>query len=103
MITRTHLRFNYAQLQNAKAQIDRYYDSIENLEIAMTELVNLLEEQESEAISRLLERISDVKIEADGKKAFLSDLSNIIGKQAKNQLKRDRMEQNRDSIASKKI
>jgi hypothetical protein len=77
---RTDLKLNYMELENVKVQIDRFHDAIDDIEVTLTELENLLQEQESEAIYKLTERVGGVKTTMDSNKAALSDLSNIVGR-----------------------
>ena len=48
---RTDLTINFSQLEDLKARVESYKKAVENLEDSVNNLADLLEEQESEAIS----------------------------------------------------
>ena len=75
----TDIRIHYSTLDWVKSEIDRYHDAIDEVEISMLELEDLLHEQESEAIIRLLDEVESVKITMGRKKAALQDASVVIG------------------------
>lgn len=74
----TDIRINYSALESVRIQIDIYHDAIDEVETSMLELEDLLQEQESEAITELINQMESVKITMTRKKAALQDASSII-------------------------
>jgi hypothetical protein len=75
---RTDLRVNYAGLDFIKSQLMDYHDILEDVESAVENLNNLLLEQESEAVEKLVERIADARVDMSATKAALEALGDIV-------------------------
>ena len=75
---RIDLKLNYGQLEAVSARIYAYYDVLDTLEQELKQLKDFLEEQESEAVIKLLEKMDNVKIKADDKKTTLEQLGKIV-------------------------
>jgi cell division protein ZapA (FtsZ GTPase activity inhibitor) len=75
---RTDLRLVYSELEKVSERISSYYTAIEEVEIAVADMRSFLEEQESEAITKLKEKLDSVTIDMADKKSMLEALGNIL-------------------------
>jgi cell division protein ZapA (FtsZ GTPase activity inhibitor) len=75
---RTDLRLVYSELEKVSERISSYYTAIEEVEIAVEDMRSFLEEQESEAITKLKEKLDSVTIDMADKKSMLEALRNIL-------------------------
>jgi cell division protein ZapA (FtsZ GTPase activity inhibitor) len=75
---RTDLRLVYSELEKVSERISDYYRAIEEVEIAVEDMRSFLEEQESEAITKLKEKLDSVTIDMADKKSMLEALGNIL-------------------------
>jgi cell division protein ZapA (FtsZ GTPase activity inhibitor) len=75
---RTDLRLVYSELEKVSERISSYYTAIEEVEIAVSDMRSFLEEQESEAITKLKEKLDSVTIDMADKKSMLEALGNIL-------------------------
>jgi cell division protein ZapA (FtsZ GTPase activity inhibitor) len=75
---RTDLRLVYSELEKVSERISDYYRAIEEVEVAVEDMRSFLEEQESEAITKLKEKLDSVTIDMADKKSMLEALGNIL-------------------------
>ena len=75
---RTDLKLNYGVLDAVSARIKAYHDAIEDMDQALEELKGVLENQESEAVEKLLEKIGSTTTNLEGKKTTLKQLKDIL-------------------------
>jgi cell division protein ZapA (FtsZ GTPase activity inhibitor) len=75
---RTDLRLVYSELEKVSERISDYYRAIEEVEIAVEDMRSFLEEQKSEAITKLKEKLDSVTIDMADKKSMLEALGNIL-------------------------
>ena len=75
---RTDLKLNYGALDAISARISAYHDAIDDMEQALNKLKGVLENQESEAVEKLLEKIGSTTTNLGDKKTTLKLLKNIL-------------------------
>lgn len=75
---RTDLKLNYGALDAISARISAYHDAIDDMEQALNKLNGVLENQESEAVEKLLEKIGSTATNLGDKKTTLKLLKNIL-------------------------
>ena len=75
---RTDLRLDYSHLESIRSRIQAYYDALDEIQAALEGLKTFLEEQESETINKLKEKISDAKINMTDKKETLNQLGSVV-------------------------
>ncbi len=75
---RTDLKLNYGVLDAVSARIKAYHDAIEDMDQALEGLKGVLENQESKAVEKLLEKIGGTTTNLGGKKTTLKQLKDIL-------------------------
>lgn len=75
---RTDLKLNYGALDAVSSRIAAYYNALDDMEQALKELKSVLENQESEAVEELSEKLKSTSLNLGNKKETLRQLKQIL-------------------------
>ena len=75
---RTDLQINYYALELVYDKLGIYKTALENMDDALANLKTFLEQQESEAVSKILEKIEEVTISTGKKQDMITDMQFVL-------------------------